>query len=168
MIPTAQGATPAPGQVLQQGTVPQGAGVTFVPPGTPGGQYIVSTPTTTTPIAGQGQVFLQATQDGRTTHPVMFSTPLSPAAGKHHCQPRYTPSRNLCYFWTCAISDCAVQFLRICENAQISPTADCANSLERSVKCYLYSVIIQLSILLLTAISITRYSFIITRCIFML
>ncbi|KAK2177182.1 hypothetical protein NP493_614g00022 [Ridgeia piscesae] len=80
VIPTAQGATPAPGQVVQQGTVPQGAGVTFMPPGTPGGQYIVSTPTTTTPIAGPGQVFLQATPDGRTTHPVMFSTPLSPAA----------------------------------------------------------------------------------------
>ena len=83
MIPTAQGATPTPGQVLQQRAGPQGAGVTFMPPATSGRQYLVSTPTTTTPIVGPGQVFLQATPDGRTTHPVMFSTPISPAAGKH-------------------------------------------------------------------------------------
>ncbi|KAI0228191.1 Centriolin [Lamellibrachia satsuma] len=68
-----------PGQVLQQGNVPQGGGVTFMSPVAPGSQFLVSTPTTTTPIAGPGQVFMQSTPDGRTTQPVMFSTPISPA-----------------------------------------------------------------------------------------
>ena len=58
MIPKAQGATPTPGQVLQQRAGPQGAGVTFMPPATSGGQYLMSTPTTTTPIVGPGQVIM--------------------------------------------------------------------------------------------------------------
>ena len=79
MQPSASGQFP--GQVLQQGNVPQGGGVTFMSPVAPGSQFLVSTPTTTTPIAGPGQVFMQSTPDGRTTQPVMFSTPISPATG---------------------------------------------------------------------------------------
>ena len=74
------------GQTLQQGNVPQQGGVSFVSPAAPQyivssapPQYLVSTPTT--PIAGPGQVFLTATPDGMTTQPVMYSTPVSPAAG---------------------------------------------------------------------------------------